>query len=84
MGSANDGIVINQKQRCITVIIDELFNILHNFPVSTTGLNGHVGEGRISGYGGGLGVKNKGDSKESLDEFDKCISTVSLDVEIIY
>lgn len=64
------------------MVIDELFNILHNFPVSTTSLNGHVGEGRISGYCGGLGVKNKGDSKESLDEFDKCISTVSLDVAV--
>lgn len=62
----------------ITMVVDELFNIFHDFTIAAAGLNGHVRERGIAGYGSGLGVKNKGNREEAFDEFDKGITTVGL------
>lgn len=62
----------------ITVVVNKLFDIFHDFTVAAAGLDGHVRERRITGYGGGLGVENEGNRKEAFDEFDKSITTVGL------
>lgn len=62
----------------ITVVVNKLFDIFHDFAVATAGLNGHVWERGIAGYGGGLRVENERNRKEAFDEFDKSITAVSL------
>lgn len=62
----------------ITVVVDERFDVLHNFTVAAAGLNGHIRERGIAGYGSGLGVENEGNCEKAFDEFDKGITTVGL------
>lgn len=63
----------------ITVVVDELFDVFHDFTVAAAGLNGHVRERGIAGYGSGLGVENEGNCEKAFDEFDKGITTVGLE-----
>lgn len=80
-GLVNDHNCVNYRGSvnwAITMVIDKLFDVFHDFTVAATGLNGHVRERGIAGYGSGLGVENEGNCEEAFDEFDKGITTVGL------
>lgn len=47
----------------ITVVVNKLFDIFHNLTVAAAGLNCHVWERGITGYGSGLRVENEGNRK---------------------